>query len=52
MDFDESQRSLETYSVNLYLDFLNYIKTTYAGSYWNPLPEEMVRFYESKVDGG
>jgi glycosyltransferase involved in cell wall biosynthesis len=29
-----------------YKDFLNYVKTHYAGEFWNPLPKEMARWFK------
>lgn len=35
----------ESYSVSIYEEFLSWIKEFYNGSYWNPLPKEMARYW-------
>jgi len=42
-----NEKSIEEFPVHLYKDFLNYIKTNYTNDYWNALPVEIARFWES-----
>jgi peptidoglycan/xylan/chitin deacetylase (PgdA/CDA1 family) len=44
MRFDSSTQSRETYPVEYYLEFLEHVKTTYAGQYWHALPREVARY--------
>ena len=44
MNFDERPNGLEEYSIRLYIDFLESIKTKYSGQYWNALPREVAAF--------
>jgi glycosyltransferase involved in cell wall biosynthesis len=34
------------YPAAWYTDFLQYVKTFYAGKFWNPLPKEMARWFK------
>lgn len=47
MNFDKSLH-YEKYSVNYYEDFLEYIKSKYAGQYWHALPRDVARFGVAK----
>jgi peptidoglycan/xylan/chitin deacetylase (PgdA/CDA1 family) len=40
---------LQEYPLQLYEDFLHYLKRTYEGQYWNPLPKEISRFWKEKT---
>ena len=41
MSFDGSPQTTTEYSVALYREFLDYVKTRYAGEYWHALPKEV-----------
>jgi glycosyltransferase involved in cell wall biosynthesis len=41
ISFDGSPRTTTEYPVALYREFLNYVKTRYAGEYWHALPKEV-----------
>jgi hypothetical protein len=43
INFDNNY-SQEEYPINHYIEFLSYIKNTYGGKHWNPLPYEMSYF--------
>lgn len=45
LDFGGQGNGFERYPVSYYLDFLEYVMTRYKGSFWNPLPREMARFW-------
>jgi predicted glycosyltransferase len=47
MGFEGAAPSKEEYPVGHYLDFLNYIRTQYAGQYWHVLPRQMARFWRT-----
>jgi hypothetical protein len=51
INFNENAKNRrEEYPVRLYSEFLAYVKTAYAGRFWNALPEEISQFInESKV---
>ena len=44
MSFDGEEPEKETYPVEYYIDFLNYVKTAYAGQYYHALPSEIARY--------
>lgn len=44
MNFENRKNGLEEYSIQMYLDFINYIKTKYKNQYWNALPKEIAEF--------
>ena len=52
MNFDNKKALIDEYPSQHYKKFLEYIKHTYAGQYWNVLPREMARFWRSimKID--
>jgi glycosyltransferase involved in cell wall biosynthesis len=41
MSFDGSPQTTTEYPVALYREFLDYVKTRYAGEYWHALPKEV-----------
>ena len=45
MNFRSKKCSNEEYPVRLYIEFLEYVKSKYAGQYWQPLPREMAKFW-------
>jgi hypothetical protein len=49
MRFDDKKRGLEEYPAEYYEEFLRYIKTEYAGQYWNVLPKDMTRFWITNI---
>jgi peptidoglycan/xylan/chitin deacetylase (PgdA/CDA1 family) len=49
MNFDGTGVGPEGYSVTLYRDFLEYIKTKYAGQYWHVLPRDLAAFWRKSV---
>lgn len=44
IEFSNSDKIFQKFPVNIYIDFLNYVKSEYAGKYWNPLPKDLARF--------
>jgi peptidoglycan/xylan/chitin deacetylase (PgdA/CDA1 family) len=44
MSFDGEEPAKETYPVEYYIDFLDYVKTAYAGQYYHALPSEIARY--------
>ncbi len=40
---------LEEFPVDLYKDFLSYVKSEYAGLYWHALPKEVAAYYKELV---
>jgi len=42
----ENRLSASEYPVAWYKDFLQYVKTYYAGKFWNPLPKEMAGWFK------
>jgi hypothetical protein len=47
--FDGRQPAINEFSVELYAEFLDYIRETYGDVCWNALPREVARFYRSHV---
>ena len=48
MNFPNKNKAFDEFPVKLYQDFLSYIKTKYAGQYWNGLPVEIAQFWRQK----
>ena len=46
MRFNGGRCSLEEYPADWYAEFLAYIKSRYAGRYWQPLTKDMARFWK------
>jgi len=46
MNFNKYKNGNEEYAAELYMEFLEYIKTRYKGQYWHVLPKEMARFWQ------
>ena len=44
MSFDTSRQTSTQYPVTLYREFLNYVKTKYAGEYWHVLPKQVASY--------
>jgi len=49
MRFDHNDHAIETYPVDYYKNFLNYIKEKYEGQYWNALHSEVAKFWKEKM---
>jgi len=49
MDFGGSGRSFEEYPIDYYLDFLDYIRSHYAGQYWHALPAEVAKYWKETM---
>jgi peptidoglycan/xylan/chitin deacetylase (PgdA/CDA1 family) len=47
MHFSGKPCAREEYRSDLYLDFLNYIRTNYSGKYWHALPHQVADFWKS-----
>jgi len=45
MGFNGGKLSLEEYSIDYYIDFIEYIRTKYQGQYWPSLPRDVVSFW-------
>ena len=48
MNFDGTKLNHEEYPARYYKEFLEYIKSKYAGQYWHALPKEMARFWAQR----
>lgn len=46
MNFNEELPRFDEYPVRHYTDLLEYVKTQYAGMYWNALPRDVARFHK------
>lgn len=46
IDFENSGKNYEEFNVNIYTEFLEYVKTKYAGKYWNVLPVQLADFWK------
>ena len=49
MSFDSEKLSHETYPVEYYIEFLEYISRNYCDQYWQVLPKEMARFWRENI---
>ncbi len=47
MSFEGEKTGSETYPVEYYIEFLEYVKATYAGDYYQSLPSEIARFWNT-----
>lgn len=45
--FEGNGAGREEYPVGRYIEFLDYVRTRYAGKYWHVLPREMARFWRT-----
>lgn len=53
MNFNGKSSERDTYSANLYNKFLLFVKSTYEGQFWNPLPRDLTRYLnETYKEGG
>ena len=56
MSFDGSPQTTTEYPIALYREFLDYVKTKYAGEYWHALPKEVaahiMQMRSSKTSSG
>jgi hypothetical protein len=50
MNWKNDKCETDEYPIEFYEEFLDYIKSKYAGHYWNPLPREMARFWKAKIE--
>jgi len=41
--------TIEEYPMELYGEFLDYVKDSYNDLYWNPLPKEIALFWREKI---
>ena len=46
MNFNKQKNGQEEYSVELYIEFLEYIKNKYKDQYWHVLPRDIARFWK------
>ncbi len=46
IDFESTGKHYEEFDINIYLDFLKYVKSQYDGNYWNALPSEVAAFWK------
>ncbi len=49
--FDESEKTPEKFSVEIYLEFLNYVKNKYENRFWHVLPKELSIFWKMNQCG-
>ena len=49
MNFSGRKLSIEEYPAKYYKDFLEHIKSKYAGQYWHALPRDMARFWSETM---
>jgi peptidoglycan/xylan/chitin deacetylase (PgdA/CDA1 family) len=45
MAFEGEKKSVDQYPAELYLDFLQYVRSEYQGVYWHTLPKDMAKYY-------
>jgi hypothetical protein len=49
INFSKNSNSTEEFYVNIYIEFLEYIKKKYWGNYWNPLPKQLAKFIRQSI---
>lgn len=49
VDFESQKFSLRSYPSTLLSEFFSYLTTRYSDEFWNPRPEELSRWFRSKV---
>lgn len=49
MNFNATRCSYEQYPISHYINFLEYIKSRYAGQYWHVLPRELAQFWRKTM---
>ncbi len=49
MNFNKGKCNQEEYSVNLYEDFLKYVKNKYEGVYWHVLPKKITHYWKYRT---
>jgi predicted glycosyltransferase len=47
MNFGGESLSREEYPVGLYREFLDYVRTRYAGRFWHAIPRDLARYWRS-----
>jgi hypothetical protein len=45
MHFGHGRSGFQEYPVELYREFLEYVRCDYAGQYWQPLPRQIAKYY-------
>jgi hypothetical protein len=50
MNFGNTRTTIEEYPVIHYLEFLQYVKSRYNGTYWSVLPRDLARFFRRSCD--
>jgi hypothetical protein len=48
MKCDQGRCGIEEYPIDLYEEFLDYVKSKYERKYWLALPKEMARFWKGR----
>lgn len=48
-NFSGSRPRMQEYPLQIYLDFLDYLRTSYEGKYWNALPSEVAAFWTENI---
>ena len=49
ISFDTDNNTAEEFSVNLYKEYLIYVKSKYGSEYWNPLPVEIAWYCANRL---
>lgn len=48
INFSKNSNLTEEFNVNIYIEFLEYIKKKYFGNYWNPSPDQLAKFISNQ----
>ncbi len=48
IQFEDESAEVETFPIEVYKDFLLYVKENYSSQFWNPLPKELAAFWRKK----
>lgn len=49
IDFENASKNYEKFNLNIYIEFLEYIKNNFSSEYWNALPIQLARYYKPSI---
>lgn len=49
INFSKSKSKFQEFNISLYSDFLNYVQDKYGGSFWQPLPKDLAKYYKENM---
>lgn len=46
IDFENTGKNFEEFNLDIYIEFLEYVKSNYEGKYWNVLPSQIADYWK------